>query len=208
MFYLANPCSDEIVKAMGDQVIGLIDQPNQGKVGRINQAHAVGATWCADNGAFADRWNAETWWAFLEARVKWVDSCLFAVAPDVVGDAGATRVASAPWLDRIADLGYPVAYVAQDGIEMYEPPWEFFDVLFVGGSDEFKLGPVARKYVTLAREHGKRVHMGRVNSLTRLRYARDIGCQTADGTFLKFAPTGNYQRMMRWLYALAVDELI
>jgi hypothetical protein len=30
--------------------------------------------------------------------------------------------------------------------------------------------------------------MGRVNSLKRLRYASAIGCDTADGTYVAFAP--------------------
>jgi hypothetical protein len=41
--------------------------------------------------------------------------------------------------------------------------------------------------------------MGRVNSYRRLRVAKLIGCNSADGTFLKFAPTENIGRLKRWL---------
>jgi hypothetical protein len=38
--------------------------------------------------------------------------------------------------------------------------------------------------------------MGRVNSLKQLRYARDIGCASADGTFITFAPDTNLRRCL------------
>lgn len=50
-----------------------------------------------------------------------------------------------------------------------------------------------------AKRRGKHVHMGRVNSLRRLRFARDIGCDSVDGTFLGFGPDVNIVRLQRWL---------
>jgi hypothetical protein len=44
--------------------------------------------------------------------------------------------------------------------------------------------------------------MGRVNSLKRLRYAAEIGCATADGTFVAFAPDINLQRCLTWVDAV------
>jgi hypothetical protein len=41
-----------------------------------------------------------------------------------------------------ARLGYPAAFVAQDRWDETATPWDEFDVLFVGGSTEFKLGVV------------------------------------------------------------------
>jgi len=38
-----------------------------------------------------------------------------------------------------------------------------------------------------------------VNSLERLRAARSIGCDSADGTFLRFGPDVNWPRLSRWL---------
>lgn len=67
---------------------------------------------------------------------------------------------------------------------------------------EWKLGAGAREVVAEALRRGKRVHMGRVNSLRRLRYAQEIGCHTADGTFVKFGPAKNLPRMLRWLDTL------
>lgn len=41
--------------------------------------------------------------------------------------------------------------------------------------------------------------MGRVNSLKRLRHAKAIGCDSADGTFIGFHPVENTYRVIRWL---------
>lgn len=184
---------------MRDGLIGLIDQPNQNKVGPVEAAHDGGVTWCADNGSFSDKWDEATWWAFLTDNVHRAATCLFAVAPDVVGDAAGTLAKSAPWMPKIRALGYPVAFVAQDGLEAMPVPWDDFDCLFIGGTTEWKLGPHARTLAAEAKRHGKWVHMGRVNSERRYRYAADIGCDSADGTYLTFGPDVNLPRLLAWV---------
>src|SRR5690349_16728191 len=119
---------------MQSGALGLIDQPAQRKSTQTNAAHDVGVLWCADNGCFADKWDEAVWWKFLVDNAHRASTCLFAVAPDVVGDAAATLERSAPWLGKIRELGYPVAFVAQDGLEVLPVPWDEFDVLFIGGS--------------------------------------------------------------------------
>lgn len=183
---------------MRDGLLGLIDQPNQNKVTQVVAAHEAGAAWCADNGCFSDRWDEGKWWAFLTDNAHRADSCLFAVAPDVVGDAAATLEKSAPWLPQIRALGYPVAFVAQDGLEVLPVPWDDFDALFIGGSTEWKLGHHAREIAAEAKRRGKWVHMGRVNSERRFRYAAAIGCDSADGTYLTFGPDVNLPKLLSW----------
>jgi hypothetical protein len=211
VLYFANPCGPKVVQAMREGHIGLIDTPRQRKRTQTDQAHDGGALWCADNGCFSDNWDEEKWWQFLIDNAHRADSCLFAVAPDVVGDALATEERSTPWLSRIRELGYPVAYVAQDGLEDLELPWDgtdwwdSFDVLFIGGTDDFKLGPSARRIVAQAKARGKWIHMGRVNSEKRYRYAHSIGCDSADGTFLTFGPNVNLPKVLAW--ARVEDQL-
>lgn len=130
MIYLANPCTDAVQAAMLAGHLGYIDTPAQGNT------RPPGVVWCADNGAFSDRWDSTVWWEFLEAEAHAASSCLFAVAPDIVGDAWRSHMRSAPWLPRIRALGYPVAYVIQNGAEAHPIPWHDFDVLFIGGSME------------------------------------------------------------------------
>jgi hypothetical protein len=42
-------------------------------------------------------------------------------------------------------------------------------------------------------------HRSRVNSLTRLRYAVSIGCDSVDGTYLAYGPDRNLPALLRWL---------
>ena len=201
--YLANPCSPATIDAMQAGVIGYIDTPLQGN------KRPKGVAWCADNGCFSDKWDQKKWWRFLVDNAHRADTCLFAVAPDVVGDALATTIRSRPWLAKIRDLGYPVAYVAQDGIEnlrgrtesgtlTFPVAWDDFDVLFIGGTTEWKLSEVARDLVAEAKAHGKWVHMGRVNSERRFLYAMAIGCDSADGTYLTYGPDENLPKLLAW----------
>lgn len=58
------------------------------------------------------------------------------------------------------------------------PPWW----RRIGGSTGWKLGPAARALVCEAKRRGQWVRMGRVNSLKRIAYAAEIGCDSIDGT--------------------------
>lgn len=192
MRYLANPCSPAVIGHMEAGALGFIATPAQGN------RRPPGVAWCADNGCFSDRWDETRWWSFLVANADAASDCLFAVAPDVVGNAEATLAKSEPWLPKIRALGYPAALVAQDGLEDLPVPWASFDCLFIGGTTEWKLGPEARALVAEAKLHGKWVHMGRVNSERRWLYAEAIGCDSADGTFLTFGPDVNLPRLLAW----------
>jgi hypothetical protein len=163
-----------------------------------------GRTWCADTGCFAqpERFDLGRYLDWLAAYAAAIDRCLFATAPDVVGDAAATLARSAPVLPLIREIGYPAALVAQDGLESLAVPWDAFDCLFVGGTTGWKLSEVAYALVAEARRRGKWTHMGRVNSLRRLRAAMVGGYDSADGTFLAFGPDVNLPRVTAWLDAL------
>lgn len=195
MIYFTNPSTESIRDAIRKGLIGHIATPESTRASQWVQ----GSTWCADNACFSDSFNSTKWWTWLERHVERIDTCRFAVAPDTVGDAVATLKRAQPWLSRIRALGYPVAFVAQDGIEATEVPWDDFDALFIGGTTEFKLGHVARGYAGQAKRRGKWVHMGRVNSLRRYRYAEAIGCDSVDGTFLTFGPDKRLPELLGWI---------
>lgn len=192
MIYLGNPCSPAVVDAMTAGQLGYIDTPAQGN------RRPAGVAWAADNGCFSDRWEQDTWWRFLEDNAHAASSCLFAVAPDVVADAWGTQMRAMPWLAKVRALGYPAAYVVQDGVRGDRMPWNHFDVLFIGGTTEWKLGETARALVYTAKRHGRWVHMGRVNSEKRWRYAQAIGCDSVDGTYLTFGPDQNLPKVLAW----------
>lgn len=159
-----------------------------------------GGTWAADNGCYSSSTYVgdDKWLAWLARMSPHADACLFATAPDVVGDHDATLARSAPFLSEIRRLGYKAAFVLQDGATVDTVPWGW-DAYFVGGTDDFKLGPDARALIAHAKSLGKLTHMGRVNSQSRLRYAQLIGCDSADGTFLAFGYDTNLPRLQSWL---------
>lgn len=77
-------------------------------------------------------------------------------------------------------------------------PWDAFDVLFIGGDTEWKLGKHARSLIQEAKKRDKWVHMGRVNSARRYRYAQHVGCDSVDGTFVTFGPDVNLPKLLAW----------
>lgn len=181
-------------------VIDCIVTPAQGN--RIPE----GAWICADNGCFGKGYPGdEKWWAWVQALPR--ERVRFVVAPDVVGDAAATLERSAPWLAKIRSLGLPAAFVAQDGLESLPVPWDEFDTLFIGGSTEWKLSEHAINLTREAKARGKWVHMGRVNSLSRMKRAWFSGCDSADGTFIAFGPDVNLPKVLGWIRSLAQPTL-
>jgi hypothetical protein len=183
--------------------LGVLVQPSNSYHRRLRY---VGA-WAADNGCFArgHHFDASAWLRWLDG-LPLRERCLFATAPDVVGDARATVERSRPYLRVLRGLGYRPALVAQDGFERIAHtrlvPWPDIDVLFLGGTTAWKTSAAAALSAGLAQALGKRVHMGRVNSLHRLRIATAWGCASADGNFLAFAPDRNLPRALGWFEAL------
>lgn len=203
MMYFANPSTPQVRAAMAAGRIGAIMSPAQGNRLPPDSRFIVdngcgpGKDGQAGSGYPGDRAYLELL-ASMSARAR--RRCLFAVAPDVLCDPAATIERSARFVYRVrAWFGLPVALVAQDGLERLDVPWPWFDVLFLGGSTVWKLGPAARGLAVEAKARHKQVHMGRVNSLRRLRYADAIGCDSADGTYLAFGPDVNLPPLLGWL---------
>lgn len=190
MYLGTSPCDDAVRPMLDEHRIGLMCQPG-------SHAPRAGWMWAADNGCFAAKWDHGRWRAWL-ARPHPRAGCLFAVVPDVVGDHTATLERFAVHADEVRHLRYPVAFVGQDGATPPGVPWDDFDCLFVGGSTGWKLGEDARLLAVVARDRGKWVHVGRVNS--RRRFATWAPyADSADGTFLAFGPKKNAVRLAGWI---------
>jgi hypothetical protein len=197
--YLSGAFSDALTGRAG---FGWMRTPLMG-----NRPPDAPMPWGADNGCFSLKgeraFKLETYLDWLRAQD--VKTCLFAAAPDKVGDPHVTLERSLPVLPAIRALGYPAAFVAQDGLEHLTVPWDAFDVLFLGGlkqkrrQDEWKLGPAAAALTAEATRRGKWVHMGRVNSKLRYDYAASIGVDSVDGTYLKYGPTVNLPKLLSWV---------
>lgn len=112
-----------------------------------------------------------------KARAK---SCLFVTVPDVVGNARRTLEL---WRYRNEwASGWPLAFVAQDGIECFNVPWGEMQALFLGGNDPWKDSNAAIDIVKTAKVLGKHVHIGRVNTYKRFKLFSDLGADTCDGS--------------------------
>ena len=192
MRYLSGAVREAVMKAHPQ--LGVILTPMMG-----NNPDLTHVAWAADTGCFSQpaKYNDERYLDWLDRRPR--KTCLFATAPDVVADAEATWALARPMLPQIRELGYPAALVAQDGIEFMDVRWDSFDALFIGGSTEWKLGPVAFEIGKEAKRRGKHLHWGRVNSLRRMFLARKATADSADGTYIAFAPDLLLPRVCRWL---------
>jgi hypothetical protein len=142
MLWLGNPSGPKVRDAMRAGHLGMMTQPRQGNqmIPRV--------PWAADNGRFSDATYVgddalRAWWATLQ---PYAADCLFVTAPDVVAAARATLDYSTPFLAEIRALGFPAAFVAQNGLDrvlsnMFGQDdrttwWGSFDVLFLGGVKE------------------------------------------------------------------------
>lgn len=187
-----------------------------------NRGVPPGMPWAADCGlkvAISDD-PAE-----VERYLRWLDGLdrganLFAVTPDVLGDAAACWRRSAPLLPRIRELGYRAAFVAQDGFDPAAVDWDAFDVLFIGGeplsgprtmhtNERRRRAALEWKrserggYAAIAegKRHGKWVHVGRVNGGPFLKNLAAAGADSADGTNLTW--NNLRARTLGWLDSLA-----
>ena len=181
-------------------------------------------TWAADNGLYVESkagrpFDPDRWLAWLDRLPR---TAVFVTLPDVlewfvdpvtgrdvpIGNVDATLERSARYVDTVRELGFRPALVAQDGLTSLAQIGFTVDALFVGGSDGYKLGPDAAALVGEANREGLWTHVGRVNSYKRLAYCASIGADSADGTFVGFAPTENYGRLTGWLDRVNDHELV
>jgi hypothetical protein len=142
--------------------------------------HRHGKPWALDNDCFQGL-DREAFIKMLK-RFQNQPGCLWVAAPDVVGDAQTTLARFKLWQPVLHYFGYPVALVAQNGLEDLTIPWGKLDCIFIGGDTAWKIGPAAAAIIKQAKNMGKLVHMGRVNTRKRLNYAIAIGCDSIDGT--------------------------
>jgi hypothetical protein len=155
----------------------------------IPQKHIVlgrdNLPWAADNGCFKGLDKCA--WLRMLAKIVDKEGCMWVVAPDSLGKYGETERLWHIWRPALAELGFKVAYVAQDGCKGLPV---MADALFIGGSDEFKYSNDVKDLVSYAKLRNLPAHMGRVNTMERLEYATRIDCTSVDGSGMsKYAET-------------------
>jgi hypothetical protein len=127
-------------------------------------ARAVGIPYGLDNGCF-QRFERSTWERMLDEAEE--DRPVFITLPDIVGDAARTAELFEHF--KLRTNGLPRALVLQDGIERVRIPWDDIDAVFIGGSDQFKYSREAVNAAKTAKILGKWVHVGRINTASRVR---------------------------------------
>lgn len=171
-----------------------------------------GVTFALDNGCVRlegarpvtdPDWSEERWIAMLD-RYRGVPGCLFAVVPDVVGDARATNGRWARYHGAVRNRGYRCAYVTQNGCRSIPAS---AGAVFVGGNDAWKDGPEALELTQQARQRGLWCHLGRANTLRRIRRSALDGYDSVDGTTLAFGPDRNLPQLVRFLRRAAEPPL-
>lgn len=177
--------------------------------GKGNRPHG-GRAWAADTGMFSrpERYTDDGYLRWLDGLRPYAARCLFACAPDAVGDAQRTLDLAAPMLPRLRAAGWPAALVAQDGLEALDVPWDDLDCLFTGGTTRWKLSEPAFALQRKAHDRGKWTHLGRTNSRRRLRAAVLGGYDSADGTHTVFEPTAAGLRVADWFRDLRERPLL
>jgi hypothetical protein len=219
-----------------DNRVGYLVTPDSDKLGTQCEFYDyVGA----DNGCYNEHkprkdgttrgFDVDRWLAWLDKLDR--SRVLFAALPDVlrwikvphatkpgvmvdvpVGDCDATIARGALYVDAVKAMGFPVALVAQDGLRTLDQIPYHVDAIFVGGSDDYKLGPDAANVIREARDRGLWVHMGRVNSAKRMEIANVAGCDSADGTFLKFCrkdeQRAQYERVVKWFDKMSEKPVV
>lgn len=134
-----------------------------------------------DNDAFTcwrdnKPWDEQAWFSFL----AWVDAKklvpLWATVPDVVTNREATIANWPKYAHHIKRRGWPAAFCVQDGMVVEDVPKDA-DVVFVGGSDDFKF-PTLPMWTA----NFPRVHCARVNPIRKIELCERLGCESVDGT--------------------------
>jgi len=131
-----------------------------------------------DNGAFSagDDWDEELWLKHLEWAKLSGQRPLWAIVPDVVADRIRTLRKWDIYAPQLRRYGWPLAFAVQDGMAAEDVPQDA-DVVFVGGSTEWKWATVE-----MWCKEFPRVHVGRVNTYRHLWRSHDYGAESCDGT--------------------------
>ena len=178
-----------------------------GKVGWLIGPSAIRKTklrhwipYACDNDAFSSwscnrEWNEAEWIAMLD----WTRMCEFkpmwALIPDVVADKKRTLENWEKYYPVAVSYRYKLAFAVQDGMTPDDVPINA-DVVFVGGSTEWKW-----KTVSTWTQNFKRVHVGRVNSIDRLWLCEDLGVESVDGTgwFRDPSNSSKFPAVLDWM---------
>lgn len=145
----------------------------------------TGFAYALDNGAWSAHQKGEPFdeRKFVQGLDLFADGADWVVLPDIVAGGKASLDLSLKWLRPVRDVCARVLIAVQDGMtvddlrDLVSP-----DVgVFVGGSTEWKLATLDG-WGALAKACNAWCHVGRVNTVRRIRRCIDAGATSFDGT--------------------------
>lgn len=183
------------------QHLGVLRTPQNG-----NRLCSLPLPWAVDNAAFSDPDDDKFWRLCIDSwNMDRHYLPMWVAVPDAVADHRATRRLFGDWTSHwryeIGRIPFPLSFVLQDGCTVGEVPWDEIEAVFVGGSTRFKLCE-SETLIRAAKHRGKLVHVGRVNTLRRLRFAHDLGADSVDGTAFSMFPDRYIERALKYLQRL------
>ncbi|TCK32045.1 hypothetical protein B0G84_9181 [Paraburkholderia sp. BL8N3] len=110
-------------------------------------------------------------------RAEWI------VLPDVVQGGMASLEFSLAWKERLRGIPTKVLIAVQDGVQLEDVAHELSPAvgIFIGGSTEWKEA-TAGTWGSLARRRNCHLHVGRVNTVRRIKICAASGANSIDGT--------------------------
>lgn len=144
-----------------------------------------GFPYALDNGAWTAFQHGSSWdgLAFQRALTRFGKDADFVVAPDIVAGGMASLAKSLEWLPRLLSCTEQVLLAVQDGMVFPDlaPHVGPRVGVFVGGSTEWKL-PAIRAWGPWCARMGVWCHVGRVNTIRRIRSCGMAGVTSFDGS--------------------------
>ena len=122
--------------------------------------------------------------AFLSLVERHGDAADFVVIPDIVAGGMASLEFSLTWLDRLQHLE-KILLPVQDGMDVLTVAAVLHQYpkmgIFLGGTTEWKLSTMLQ-WGILAAAMNRHYHVGRVNTMRRIRLCAEAGASSFDGT--------------------------
>lgn len=130
--------------------------------------------------------------AFLDLVDRLGCAADFVILPDIVGAGGDSLAFSVSWLPRLRNLKHLLLPI-QDGMTAHDVGMVLRQAprvgLFLGGTTEYKLANLYA-WGMVAHAWNRWFHIGRVNSVRRIRLCAEAGADSFDGSGVtKFSKT-------------------
>jgi len=146
--------------------------------------------WSIDNFAFT-KFPENKFKKLLETYKEFSHLCSWVTSPDTFADYPSTLKRFYQWSQYINHMGYKRAIVIQNNAHKYKIPYDDLDCVFVGCSDEYKFSHYVLDIVQECKSRNIVTHMGRVNSIKRIKWCFENGFDTVDGSSYARFPDKN-----------------